>query len=74
MVAQIDIHLKLDAAVATMLTQEVFMTGTPRNRIINKAVSEYLRMAQTRRSWKLMGRGEQFLDKLREICPQSVHL
>lgn len=74
MIRQVDIHLKLDVIESVKLTQEVFMTGIPRNRIINMAVYEYVRMAQTRRRWILQGHGEEFTDKLREICPQSVHL
>lgn len=74
MITQIDIHLKLDATVATMLTQEAFTSGTNKNRLINLAVEEYVRMADAKRRWGMTGHGEEFQDKLLEICPGSVHL
>lgn len=74
MITQIDIHLKLDATVATMLTQEAFTSGMNKNRLINLAVEEYVRMADAKRRWGMTGHGEEYLDKLRELCPGSVHL
>lgn len=74
MITQVDIHLKLDATIATMLTQEAFTSGYNKNRIINKAVLEYIRMADSKRRWGMTGHGEEFQEKLREICPGSVHI
>lgn len=62
MINQKAISAKINYDVATMLEQEAFTTGLPKNRIINLAIEHYVRFNDARRRWAMYKRGGEFSD------------
>lgn len=62
MINQKAISAKLNYDVATMLEQEAFTTGLPKNRLINLAIEHYIRFSDARRRWQMYNRAAEFAD------------
>lgn len=62
MINQKAISAKLNYDVATMLEQEAFTTGIPKNRLINLAIEHYIRFSDARRRWSMYNKAGDFSD------------
>lgn len=72
MIHQQSVHLKLDTLKYAWLCQESLIDGTPKNRIINRAVALYIRMQDARRRHGMYNRLEEWDELCRQIWGNDV--
>lgn len=66
-VNQKPISVRLDYDVLHTVDQEAYMTGTPRNRIINDAIKLYVAVADARRRHGMYNKLKEFYDHMHAV-------